>query len=160
MWLQEIRTGDLISELLKLFSNDNLQYDKELLLRSIAEEMKARGYIQQEASGDISVNISVNMFVIMDEQTGITNYNSFYTMGGWGYYSSFGYGYGYGGGNYMYTVKKGTLIIDVFDHRGKKLLWQGVGIGTVSDDQVHRQKNIPRVVEKIFWKYPVRKSQK
>ncbi len=132
------------------------RYDKELLMRCIADEMKARGYIQQEANGDLSVN----MFIIMDEQTGITNYNSYYTMGGWGYYSSFGYGYGYGGGNYMYTIKKGTLLIDVFDHHAKKLLWQGVGIGTVEEDQVRRQKNIPHVIEKIFYKYPVKKSQK
>ena len=130
------------------------RYDKELLLRSIAEEMKARGYTQQEANGDLSVN----MFLIIDDKTGITNYTSFYTMGGWGYYYPFGYGYG--GGNYQYTVTKGTLIIDVFDHKGKNLLWQGVGIKTVSDDQRERQKNIPRVIEKIFWKYPIKKEKK
>ncbi len=130
------------------------RYDKELLLRSIADEMKSRGYIQNEASGDLSVN----MFVILDDKTGITNYSSFYTMGGWGYYYPFGYGYG--GGNYQYTITKGTLLIDVFDHRSKKLIWQGVGIGTVDDDQLRRQKNIPTTVEKIFWKYPLRKNQK
>ena len=130
------------------------RYDKELLLRSIADEMKSRGYTQNEASGDLSVN----MFVILDDKTGITNYTSFYTMGGWGYYYPFGYGYG--GGNYQYTITKGTLIIDVFDHRSKKLLWQGVGIGTVEEDQLRRQKNLPRVVEKIFWKYPVQKNRK
>jgi hypothetical protein len=124
------------------------RYDKELLLRSIADEMKSCGYVQQEANGDLSVN----MFVIIDDKTGITNYTSFYTMGGWGYYYPFGYGYG--GGNYMYTITSGTLIIDVFDHRGKNLIWQGVGIGTVSDDQVQRQKNIPKTVRKIFWKFP------
>ena len=124
------------------------RYDKELLLHSIAEEMKARGYTQQEANGDLSVN----MFVILDDQTGITNYNSYYVMGGWGYYSSFGYGYG--GGNYQYTITKGTLLVDVFDHHGKKLLWQGVSIGTVSDDQLKRQKNIPKVISRMFIKYP------
>ena len=132
------------------------RYDKEVLLRSIADEMKARGYTQQEANGDLSVN----MFVILDDKTGITNYNSYYTMGGWGYYSSFGYGYGYGGGNYQYTITKGTLLIDVFDHRAKKLLWQGVGVGTVEEDEVRRHRNLPKVVQKIFWKYPVKKNQK
>ena len=130
------------------------RYDKELLLRSIADEMKSRGYIQNEASGDLSVN----MFVILDDKTGITNYSTFYTMGGWGYYYPFGYGYG--GGNYQYTITKGTLLIDVFDHRSKKLVWQGVGIGTVDDDQLRRQKNIPTTIAKIFWKYPLKKNQK
>jgi hypothetical protein len=79
-------------------------------------------------------------------------------MGGWGYYYPFGYGYG--GGNYMYTQTQGTLLIDVFDHRAKKLIWQGVGIGSVSDDQLQRQKNIPKVINKIFTKYPVRKQSR
>jgi hypothetical protein len=79
-------------------------------------------------------------------------------MGGWGYMYPFGYGYG--GGNYQYSITKGTLLIDVFDHRAKKLIWQGVGIGTVSEDPLQRQKNIPRVVEKIFFKYPKKKNQK
>jgi hypothetical protein len=127
------------------------RYDKELLLRSIAEEMKARGYTQQEANGDLAVN----MFLIFDDKTGITNYTSFYTMGGWGYYYPFGYGYG--GGNYQYTITKGTLLIDVFDQRSKKLLWQGVAIGTVSDDQLERQRNIPKVISKVFFKYPKKK---
>ncbi len=78
------------------------RYDKELLLRSIAGEMKSRGYTQNEAGGDLSVN----MFVILDDKTGITNYTSFYTMGGWDYHYPFGYGYG--GGNYQYTITKGT----------------------------------------------------
>lgn len=131
------------------------RYDKEALISAIANEMKSRGYTQQEANGDLSVNL----YIILDEQTGITNYSSYYTMGGWGYYSSFGYGYGYGGGNYMLTIEKGTVLIDVFDNRGKNLLWQGVGIGTVDDDPVRRQKNIPKVVEKIFYRFPVKKVQ-
>ena len=124
------------------------RYDKELLLHSIAEEMKARGYTQQEANGDLSVNL----FVILDDKTGITNYTSFYTMGGWGYYYPFGYGYG--GGNYQYTVTSGTLLVDVFDHHGKNLLWQGVAIGNIDDDQLKRQKNIPKVISRMFIKYP------
>ena len=128
------------------------RYDKEMLIRSIVNEMKARGYTQNEANGDLSVN----MFVILNDKTGVTNYTSFYTMGGWGYYYPFGYGYG--GGNYMYTITKGTLLIDVFDHRAKKLMWQGVGIGTIDDDPVRRQKNIPKVVERVFLHYPVKKQ--
>ena len=90
------------------------RYDKELLLRSIADEMKARGYKQNEATGDLVVN----MFLIMNDQTGFTNYNSYYNMSG--YRFVYTWGYGYSGGYYQYTIKKGTLIIDVFDNHSKK----------------------------------------
>jgi len=128
------------------------RYDKELLLRSIADEMKARGYKQNEATGDLVVN----MFLIMNDQTGFTNYNSYYNMSG--YRFVYTWGYGYTGGYYQYTIKKGTLIIDVFDNHSKKLAWQTVGIGTVEEDQVRRAKNIPHVIQKMFYKYPVKKK--
>ena len=47
------------------------KYDKELLIHYIAEEMKARGYTQHEATGDLVVNMSL----IMNDKTGFTNYN-------------------------------------------------------------------------------------
>jgi len=37
------------------------KYDKELLLYYIADEMKARGYKQNEATGDLVVNMSLIM---------------------------------------------------------------------------------------------------
>jgi hypothetical protein len=127
------------------------KYDKELLLRSIANEMKARGYRQNEATGDLAVN----MFLVTNDQTGFTNYNDYYHRGGYRFVYTWGYG---SGPFYQYTIKKGTLIIDVFDNRSKKLAWQGVGIGTVSEDPAKRAKNIPHVVQKIFYKYPVKKK--
>ncbi len=129
------------------------RYDKELLLRSIADEMKARGYKQNEATGDLAVN----MFLIMNDKTGFTNYNNYYHLSGYRFVYTWGYGYGTGG-YYQYTIKKGTLIIDVFDNRSNKLAWQGVGIGTVEEDQRRREKNIPHVIQKIFYKYPVKKK--
>jgi hypothetical protein len=127
------------------------RYDKELLLRSIADEMKARGYKQNEATGDLAVN----MFLIMNNQTGFTNYNNYYHLGGYRFVYTWGYG---SGAFYQHTIKKGTLIIDVFDSRSKKLAWQGVGIGTVEEDQAKRAKSIPHVIRKIYYKYPVKKK--
>jgi hypothetical protein len=126
--------------------------DKELLLHSIADEMKARGYKQNEATGDLVVN----MFLIMNDKTGFTNYNQYYNLSG--YRFVYTWGYGYAGGYYQYTIKKGTLIIDVFDNRSKKLAWQSVGIGTVEEDQSKRTRNIPYVIQKMFYKYPVTKK--
>ena len=127
------------------------QYDKELLLRSIADELKARGYKQNEATGDLAVNI----FLVMNDKTGFTNYNNYYHLSGYRFVYTWGYG---SGAFYQYTIKKGTLIIDVFDNRSKKLAWQVVGIGTVEEDPLKRTKNIPHVIQKMFYKYPVKKK--
>ena len=128
------------------------KYDKEILLRSIADEMKARGYTQHEATGDLVVNMSL----IMNDKTGFTNYNQYYNQSG--YRFVYTWGYGYSGGYYQYTIKKGTLIIDVFDNRSKKLAWQAIGNGSVEEDPIKRSKNIPHVVQKMFYKYPVSKK--
>ncbi len=127
------------------------KYDKELLIHYIAEEMKARGYKQNEATGDLVVNMSL----IMNDKTGFTNYNQYYHMSG--YRFVYTWGYGYSGGYYQYTIKKGTLIIDVFDNRLKKLAWQAIGNGSVEEDEIKRSKNIPHVIQKMFYKYPVKK---
>ena len=128
------------------------KYDKELLLYWIADEMKARGYKQNEATGDLVVNMSL----IMNDKTGFTNYNQYYHMSG--YRFVYTWGYGYSGGYYQYTIKKGTLIIDVFDNRLKKLAWQAIGNGSVEEDEIKRSKNIPHVIQKMFYKYPVKKK--
>ena len=128
------------------------KYDKELLLHYIADEMKARGYKQNEATGDLVVNMSL----IMNDETGFTNYNQYYNMSG--YRFVYTWGYGYSGGYYQYTIKKGTLIIDVFDNRLKKLAWQAIGNGSVEEDEIKRSKNIPHVIQKMFYKYPVEKK--
>jgi len=128
------------------------KYDKELLLYYIADEMKARGYKQNEATGDLVVNMSL----IMNDKTGFTNYNQYYHMSG--YRFVYTWGYGYSGGYYQYTIKKGTLIIDVFDNRSKKLAWQAIGNGSVEEDEIKRSKNIPHVIQKMFYKYPVEKK--
>jgi hypothetical protein len=125
--------------------------DKELLFRSIGEEMTSRGYKQNEANGDLAVT----MFLIMNNKTGFTSYNDYYHRSGYRFVYTWGYG---SGAFYQRTIKEGTLIIDVLDTRSKKLAWQGVGIGKVDEDERNRAKNIPIVVKKIFWKYPVKKK--
>lgn len=127
------------------------KYNKELLLRSIADEMKARGYRQHEATGDLAVSV----FLVMNDKTGFANYNNYYHQGGYRFVYTWGYG---SGPFYQHTVKKGTLIIDVFDNRLKKLAWQGIGTGTMEEDPMKRAKNIPRVIQQMFNQYPVKKN--
>ena len=79
--------------------------------------------------------------------------------------SNFGYGYGYGYGPYGawggypggYTniseYTEGTLIIDFVDAKTRKLVFRGIGKGTVGDPQTNAQ-HIREAIQKIILAYP------
>ncbi len=67
----------------------------------------------------------------------------------------------YGGGmstttsnEYDYTV--GTLAISVYDAKEEKLIWEGIGEGTVDDNPQSREAKIPSTIAKIMASYPVK----
>ena len=72
-----------------------------------------------------------------------------------------------GGGTSTTTVRDidyvvGTVIIDVFEVAGKKLIWQGIGQGVVDESPNSKKKdeNVDYAVMKILSPYPVSKSSK
>jgi hypothetical protein len=81
-------------------------------------------------------------------------------------YSTTGFGYGgywggwgpYGGGmtsttTYASTYTEGTLIIDAYDAKEKKLVWRGAGTVTVKDDPGKREKQLDNILEKLGKKW-------
>jgi uncharacterized protein DUF4136 len=72
---------------------------------------------------------------------------TFYT--GWG-------GWGWGGWGpvetTVHTYLKGTLIVDLFDAKTKKLTWRGVAADTVSDDPAKNAEKVDKSIEKMFGK--------
>jgi len=80
--------------------------------------------------------------------------------GGYGGYYGYGPGWGWGGGmstttydTYDYAV--GMLVCDVYDTKAQKLIWEGVGKGTVSENPQKREASIPKVVAQLMAQYPV-----
>ena len=78
-------------------------------------------------------------------------------------------GWGWGGGMSMqqsHTVInetnyiEGTLMIELFDPKDKKLIWQAIGTKTVSEDPKKREKGIPKKVAAIMKVYPVNPIKK
>ncbi len=72
------------------------------------------------------------------------------------------YGYGYGPGFYgvgmggmgtttarSHTYTKGTLVVDVWDAKGKNLLFRGTGTDTVDANPEKMEKKINKIVEKM-----------
>lgn len=54
-----------------------------------------------------------------------------------------------------YDYQMGTLVCDVFDKADQRLIWEGIGSGTVDDNHNTRDENIPKAVAAIMEKYPV-----
>jgi len=131
------------------------RFDKERIENSVGEELESRSLKYVESGGDLTVSL----FVVMEQKTSRTAYTDHY--GGGGYYdydAPWGWGMGHSTTTYQesdYIV--GTLVIDLFDAGTKKLIWQGVGSGTVDEDPQRRANKLPQEIGQIFYKFPKEK---
>jgi len=140
------------------------EFDQKRIQNALHEQMQARGYKKVDSGSDVSVN----PFLILDVKEQTTAYTNHYNMGGYGYYGGFGYygfgmGYGMGSSHTTFQTQQymvGTLIIDVLDNKTKKLIWQGIGAGTIDDKRENRDKNTPKVISKIMESYPTKPIKK
>jgi hypothetical protein len=65
------------------------------------------------------------------------------------------WGWGWGGpGAVIYTYLQGTLIVDLYDAKTRKMVWRGVATDTVSDKTSTNTEHIDKAVGKMFDKYP------
>lgn len=127
-----------ISDSVAIISNNHLRqktrdgYDS-LLINSVANAMKQRGYAQ--VTNDANPDLGINVNNIITTQTGYVDYGSYYSDY-YGYLDPYYWGYpGYGYyGSYIgtYQVNEGVISIDMFDLKdaqasGKiKSVWNGV----------------------------------
>ena len=129
--------------------------DKQRIETAFANEFTKRGikFVDQSEA-----DAMVSLFIVVDQKTSTTAYTDHYGGMGGGY----GYGYpGWGWGGGMSTTRYqehdylvGTLVVDVFDAEQKKLVWQGVGSGTVNENTKNREDRINKVARAIMDKYP------
>ena len=150
--------------------NDKIinSYDRETITNAIKSEMERRGYKYVEKDGDLIVSNFVTLQNKTDYQAYTNHYGGYAGYGGgWGYYGSpwavgYGWGPGYGGQTTVTQVNytQGTLIIDIFELKSKKLIWQGMGVGTVDDNLAARDRNLPKTISHIFRRFPVTKKSK
>ena len=131
------------------------RFDKERIEQAFAEEFAKRGMTYQESGGDVVISL----FLVVDQKTGTTAYTNHYgspAFGGYYYGYDWAWGMGYSTTTYHdYDYEVGTLVCDVFDASTKKLVWQGVGSGTVDENPNTREKNIPKKIAQLMAEYPV-----
>lgn len=143
--------------------------DKKRILSSFKSELLQRDLDYKLAEADLVITL----FFVVDEKTSTTAYTDY--MGG-----GMGYGYGYGGGRYggyyrpawgwgggysttSYSendYKVGTFVVDIYDAKTKKLVWQGVSQKTINEKSSKRARTIPKNVGKLMKKYPIDKVKK
>ena len=80
------------------------------------------------------------------------------SMGYGGYWDGWG-GWGWGGPGMAatttreYTYEEGTLIIDAYDSKEKKLVWRGSGTVTVKDKPEKQVKQVENILKKLGKKW-------
>jgi len=119
--------------------------DKKRILRAIDEQMALKGFTKSETP-----DLLVNIFTKEREQVEVSQFNA-----GWGY----GWGYGWnpymwGGNTSVSSYVEGTLYIDLIDAKKKELIWQGQGVGVLTQDREKKEKLISEYVTKILAQYP------
>jgi hypothetical protein len=135
-------------------------FDQERIETAFGDEFEKRGFKYEKETG----GLIITLFIVTEEKTKTTATTTG-MGGGYGYGGYHGYGpsYGWGGtgmssshttyDEYDYVV--GTLIIDVYDAKEKKLVWESVAKGTIKDNPKGREQRIVKTVARMMQSYPV-----
>jgi len=123
---------------------------------AIRREMRARGYTES-IEPDLLINVSASL----NEKIKVTETASPSPYYGYrhGYYAPWG-GYGMAHETHVRQYTEGTVNIDLVDRYQKRLVWEGVGIGTVTDKKRRNlRETVSNGVAKVFAEYPFRAGQ-
>jgi hypothetical protein len=125
------------------------ELDKKRILNAIDLELSKKGMSKSE-----NPDLLVNIFTKEREQVNVSQFNM-----GWGYGWGWGWNpYLWGGQNFVTTSTEGTLFIDLIDARKKELVWEGEGIGYLTENRSLKEKQINEFVAKILAQYPPTKK--
>ncbi|MES2575793.1 MAG: DUF4136 domain-containing protein [Bacteroidota bacterium] len=127
--------------------------DKKRILQAIDSELSKKGMNKSETP-----DILVGFFTKEREQIDVSNYAGW---GGYGWGLGWGYGYNPYWGRYSYanTSVEGTLFIDFVDTKKNDLIWQGQGVGYLTQNHSEKEVLINDFVAKILVQYPPVKNK-
>ena len=134
-------------------STNYQSFFSKYMVAAITREMQSRGYT---LSND--PDLLVNFNAILREKTDVRttpapSYGGYYGYRG-GFYDPW-MGYGYAQETHVSQYTEGTFNIDLVDARKKKLVWEAVGTGRVSESALEElEVRVNEGVAKYFAKYP------
>lgn len=126
------------------------ELNRDRLISAIDEEMTARGFTK---SDDPDVLVDLHAKTEQKKEAMATNT----------YDGTYGWAWGYAPGFSTTQINvneytEGTLFINIVDTEMEKIVWQGIGRGTLNEANIspeRREENINKAVNKIFKNYPV-----
>lgn len=134
---------------------------KKRIEKAFGNELNKRGLEYVEEGGDLVVVL----FIVTQDKTQKTAHTT-HMGGGGGYYGGYyGYGPGWGWGSGMghstttiseYDYTEGTLVIDIFDAKNEKLIFEGIGTKTIVEKSEGRDERVAKAVAAIMANYPVK----
>ena len=134
----------------RTFSWEKVKTQDALLVNRIKDAVNgaltAKGWTQVESGGDVCI---LAMEITQNQQTLNTFYDGF--GGGWRWRGLGGFG---DATTTTETYQVGTLVVDLFDAKTKKLLWRGCSSDTLSNNSDKNIKNLDKGVEKMFRQFP------
>ena len=125
---------------------ENFPLAHERVVSAIEAQLAIKGFSKVDANPDVYINYHTDE----DEEIRLDT-------------DQFGYGYGPGWywgrgmGSSTTTVRsytRGTIVVDIWDAKEKRLVWRGVASDTVSENPGSDEKKINRAAQKMFEKYP------
>lgn len=129
------------------------ELDKRRILQAIEAELAKKGMTKSETP-----DLWVGIFTKEREEVDVNQYYDGWGYG-WGYgygWRAYGWGYPYYWGGYprVSTSVEGTLFIDFVDVKKNELVWQGEGVGYLTQDRTKKEDVINEFVSKILAQYP------
>jgi hypothetical protein len=123
------------------------------MVAAISREMEKRGYTKSN-----DPDLLVNFNAILQDKTDVRTVPSTMGMGYYGYRGGFydpWMGYGYATETHVSQYTEGTFNIDLVDARRKKLVWEAVGVGRISEKDLEQlEERVNEGVPKFFEAYP------
>jgi Domain of unknown function (DUF4136) len=125
--------------------------------RDISRDLAAKGYEHVQGGDDAMSDLSVAYYIGSRRKLQVTNYDYGYPFWGWGW--RWGPGWGAWPAQQITSYNQGTVIIDVLDSTGHKLLWRGEGRSEVPSNPDDYQKALAKTVAKILSTFPSRSAE-
>jgi hypothetical protein len=134
--------------------SDNYQsLFSQYMVEAIDKEMLARGYTKSD-DPDLLVNFNANF----QDKTKVTTSPSMNMGGYYGYRGGFydpWVGYGYGTDTHVSQYTEGTFNIDLVDPRTRRLVWEAIGVGKITEEKLaNMRQGVAEGVPKFFELYP------
>jgi hypothetical protein len=126
------------------------ELNERRIVKAVKNEMSQKGFSEAEQA-----DLEVHIHAVVNSKFSATA-NTAYYGGGYPYYRrGFGWGATYGATTVdVNEYEEGTLIIDLVDVKGEKLVWQGVGTSILKNNPKNVEDRINKAINKIMAGFP------